>query len=254
MEVIAQTTTVTKAASTSRNGVLSAECGAPGKSMADWVGEIAKVWARGSANTFDLAKVVAVAKHRLAYGGWNQLWKSHQMPFSKRKGAMLAVIGTKLSSLNEQTFAHLPSGWSILYQLALLDSATFDQLIQDGTIHPKLTLREAKAVLGKFRGQRPKAESRKCNVKERLRKFWEFIDATLPGWSAEEREWAEEELIQMAEEIGAQGRSPDFQKASGAGQPWRSPPRRSATFDLPLIQFPPNSPVSKTFSANHRPV
>lgn len=52
-----------------REGAVQSHQATPG-SVADWVIEIKKVWARGPANTLDLAKVVAVAKARLPYGAW----------------------------------------------------------------------------------------------------------------------------------------------------------------------------------------
>src|SRR6266511_6326445 len=102
------------------------------QSNSDWVREIRKVWARGPASTLGLARVVSEARHALPRGEWTALWKARKMPFGRSKGAMLLRIWNGLSWANVQTFGHLPAGWSILYQLAKLDRATLEQLIEDG--------------------------------------------------------------------------------------------------------------------------
>src|SRR6266516_3594442 len=112
----------------------------------DWDCKITKEWSRGACSTMELARVVSAAMNRLHRGQWTRLWKSGSLPFSKRKGEMLAVIGKNLCRLNAQTFAHLPWGWSILYQLAQLDRKTFEDLVEQGAIHPRLTLQDAQLL------------------------------------------------------------------------------------------------------------
>src|SRR5206468_5530309 len=58
-------------------------------SVCDWIGQINKAWTRGAAGTLELAKVVCAARSQLMYGQWTQLWKSADMPISKRTGEML---------------------------------------------------------------------------------------------------------------------------------------------------------------------
>jgi hypothetical protein len=173
-------------------------------SISEWIVEIRKVWTLGASGTLDLARVVSAAKNRLQqhYGQWSQLWKSEQkMPLSKRTADMLAVIGAQMGGLDSQTSANLPRGWNILYCLARLDRGTLEQLIQKGFIDPKLTLREAKELVARLKGIEP--NTRKANVRERLRRFAEFIRITVSDWQPDERELATETLTQLIEEIGA---------------------------------------------------
>src|SRR5258705_13675961 len=100
--------------------------------------EIKKVWSRGAGNSIELARVIWDARRQLPFGHWEQLVKL--LPFSKRKANMLVTIGKGIYRLHEQTFAQLPTGWSVLYQLAQLDSTAFDKLLRQGVIHPNLTL------------------------------------------------------------------------------------------------------------------
>ena len=115
---------------------------------------------------------------------------------------MLAVIGDQMGGLDSQTSANLPRGWNILYHLARLDRETLEKLIQRGFIHPKLTLREAKALVAELTGKQTAAEQRKANVRERLRRFAEFVRDTVNDWESEERELATETLNHLIEQVG----------------------------------------------------
>ena len=170
-------------------------------STADWVNQINNIWARGPANTIDLATIVARARSRLPHGEWSDLCKSGRLPFSKRKGEMLAGVGVRLGWVNAQMFAHLPSGWSVLYQLSWIGRPALERFVGDGTIHPKLTLREAKELVAKFSARRPGGGSRGTNVKQRVAKFKEFVGAALKNWSPGDRKLVRRELLQIVELI-----------------------------------------------------
>jgi hypothetical protein len=184
--------------------------GAESNSVTDWAVEIKRLWAKGNAATLDLARVVSAAKNRLRqhYGQWSRLWKSEQkIPISKRTANMLAVIGDQMGALDSQTSANLPRGWNILYHLARLDRRTLELLIEQGFIHSKLTLREAKALIAELTGKQTAAEQRKANVRERLRRFAEFVRDTGSDWESDERELATRTLTRLIEEIGVAERA-----------------------------------------------
>ena len=125
------------------------------------------------------------------------------MPFGRRKGYMLLRIANGLGWANVQTFAHLPTGWSILHQLARLDRQTLEQLIQQGFIHPKLTLREAKELVARLIGKRTEARMRKASFRLWLRRSAEFVRNNKSDWNPDERELVTEELTGLIEEINA---------------------------------------------------
>jgi hypothetical protein len=134
-----------------RAGVQKSACVAT-DSVSEWIAEIKKVWARGSGNTLDLARMVSTAKNRLQrqYGQWSRLWKSEQkMPVSKSTADRLATVGDRMGWADSATSLNLPGGWNILYCLARLDRQTLELLIQQEFIHPKLTLREAKDLVAR---------------------------------------------------------------------------------------------------------
>ncbi|HEY6186024.1 MAG TPA: hypothetical protein VIW67_27520 [Terriglobales bacterium] len=169
-------------------------------SVAGWAVEINALLVQGRKSTMQLARTVHAAKARLPYGCWTAIWKSGQVPFSKRKAEMLAVIGKNLGWADVQTFAHLPSGWSILYHLARLDQAVFRTLLEQGAIHPALTLLQAKDSLAASRGLQSVA--RKPNLLRRLKRFRDFARAHLCEWAMEERDQARAELRRLSDELG----------------------------------------------------
>ena len=170
------------------------------KTVADWAGEITRFLERGKSSTLDLARTVYQAKTSLSYGQWSELFTSRGLPFGKRKAEMLVVVGREFGQLDAQTFAHLPAGWSILYQLAQLRSSDFEALIADGTIHPALTLAQAKGLVARFKG-RAKGHARRLGVKRRLRHFSDFLRQTSGDWTAKERDLVRAQLFHLALEL-----------------------------------------------------
>src|SRR5262245_60516865 len=72
-----------------------------------WAQEICSAWANGTSHTLVLARITCQAKQTMPYGAWAQMWRSGQMPFSKRKADMLVCIGRNAGGIDEQTFARL---------------------------------------------------------------------------------------------------------------------------------------------------
>ena len=159
-------------------------------SVTDWVAEIRKVWARGPASTLELARLVSAARSALPRGGWTALWKTRKMAFSRSKGAMLLGIWRGLNWATVQTFGHLPAGWSVLYELAKLDRATLERLIEEEAVKPTLTLSEAKDLVARLLGKSLKKKSPRTNLRERLRRFENFLRAILPHCSPAEKQLA----------------------------------------------------------------
>jgi hypothetical protein len=106
--------------------------------------------------------------------------------------------------VNAQTFAHLPWSWSILYHLARLDRKTFLDLVQEGVIHPRFTLQEARDLVAKCKGKSVANNSR-LNVKQRLQRFADFVRGTANDWRPQERQWAEGLLAELIEQLHSWG-------------------------------------------------
>jgi len=124
------------------------------------------------------------------------------MPFAKRTGYALLAIDAGLGWANVQTFAHLPAGWSILYELAKLDRATLERLIEAEAVKPTLTLSEAKRLVAQLLGKSPKKKSPRTGLRERLRRFENFLSAILPHCSPAEKQLARATLTRLLEQFG----------------------------------------------------
>ena len=180
-------------------------------SVSEWIVEIRKVWRLSASSTIELARVVSAAKNQLRqhYGQWTRLWKADQkMPVSKSTADQPAVIGQRMGGLDSQTSENLPRGWNILFCLAGLDRGTLVHLIQQGFIHPKLTLREAKELVARLRGKPTEARTRKANLRQWLRRSAEFVHNNVSDWEPDELELATEGLTRLIEQIRTAGGMP----------------------------------------------
>ncbi|HXR04836.1 MAG TPA: hypothetical protein VN836_09030, partial [Verrucomicrobiae bacterium] len=77
-------------------------------SLTDWIQLIHQVWIRGANRTLELSRLMNRARQSLPYGSWSRLLQSGGLPFSRRKGEMLVVVGQGVGGLNAQNSAQLP--------------------------------------------------------------------------------------------------------------------------------------------------
>jgi hypothetical protein len=175
--------------------------------LSHWIDDIKRAWGRGAANTLELASIVNQARRSLEYGQWSDLWRSSQMPFSKRKADMLVAIGEGVENLDEHISAHLPMGWNILYYLARMGRREIERLVRQGRIHSGLSIRQAKALLAAYQHQGvPKTP--RPNVKQRLDRFAGFVQKTVAEWSNQERVYARKQLRTLLKHISRQKNLP----------------------------------------------
>lgn len=167
--------------------------------LADWIGLIRQVCAQGSNSTLELARLMNRARRALPYGGWGQLWRAGSLPFSRRKGEMLVVIGECVEGLDAQNSAQLPMAWNTLYYLARLGRAIMERLIEQGRIHPGLSLHEAQTLLAQHHPARCK--SARSKLRNRLANLAAFIRLNAGSWPQAEQDFASRQLSDLAGEI-----------------------------------------------------
>jgi hypothetical protein len=136
------------------------------------------------------------------------------MPFFKRKAEMLVVIGAGLGWADANICAQLPRGWRILYCLAQLERATFEQLFRAGAVHSRLTLREARQLLATHRGVTCAEKSRTTRLRQRFARFQQFVFETMSDWTSVERKWVRGELLELIDQIGASANRTDLNHQS----------------------------------------
>ena len=175
---------------------------AAGPAPEQWSRQIRSLWAKRATNTLELARLVCQARQSLRYGAWGRMWVSWQSPFSKRTADKLVSIGRHLGGLDENNCAHLPTAWNALYWLSLLGATTVESCIKDGNIHPGMTPSEARQLLAKYRGHPESRGPKRLNLRQRLRRFGEFVLKTMNEWEPEDRNLAAKALALLLEQIG----------------------------------------------------
>jgi len=170
------------------------------RSLTTWAGMIRQAWFRGADSTLELARLMSQARASLPYGGWGQLWKTGEMPFSKRKGEKLVAIGQGLGGLDANDRSQLPSVFGALYYLAQLGQTVVEEFIWQRLILPGMSVGDARALL-----REPHSESQRKNLpagfKARLARLRAWIRAEIENWPEEQRRLVHTQLLVLANEI-----------------------------------------------------
>src|SRR5207247_1263757 len=88
------------------------------------------------------------------------------------------------------------------YHLALLDRPRLEALIAEGTIHPAITLPEAKELVARFNGK-PGIRNERRTFKGTLRHVCDLVRRRSADWTAAERDIARAKFFQVALELKA---------------------------------------------------
>jgi hypothetical protein len=162
------------------------------------IAEIRQLWAQDTIRILDVATRMEQVRRSLKHrrGAWTGLWRSRQLPFGKRKGERLAVIGQATEGLNASDSTHLPPAWNTLYCLARLGHRRLNELIDAGEVHPALRLEEAKALLARFNGK-PAPSGKASALRQRVRRFCAFVDSTWDNLTHADRQWVEASLREL---------------------------------------------------------
>ena len=123
------------------------------------------------------------------------------MPFSKSTGEDLVFIGKYLSWVNVLTLGRLPTGRTILRQLARLDRPTIESLIESEIIHPHLTLTEVTELVAQKLGGTVKRTRAKSALDRLLRRIGVCILEVRDTLQPAEQESARRRLLDYADQI-----------------------------------------------------
>jgi hypothetical protein len=176
---------------------------------ADFEERIRRLWARGRGDTLALAVEVREVRQKLRqrHGGWLELFRSGRMPFSKRQGDRLVGIA-RLAWLNGTGLSRLPRSWGSLSHLAKLPRTILEDLIAQGTVHPNLKEREARALVDGFPGQRSENRTQNPALRRRVQRFCRFVLDACEDWSPSQRQWTRDELLQLIHRLESNDRFP----------------------------------------------
>jgi hypothetical protein len=120
----------------------------------DWAVEFCRLANKAKPDTFELANAAYRARKALPRGEWSKLWRCGAVPFAKRTGEALVLIGLRFGIPNAQTSARLPTEWTILHQLARLPFSPIETLIAQKVIQPRLTYKQARDLVVTILGTR----------------------------------------------------------------------------------------------------
>lgn len=143
---------------------------------------------------------VRTTRRQLRHGQWAALFHSGRMPFSKRQADRLGGIA-RLDWLNGTSLSHLPRSWTSLHRLAQLNRSVLERLIEQGTVHPGLTLREVRELVARFNGQPRSVQSAGRGVRQRVERFRKFVLGNCAGWPPGQRQWTRDELLLLAHQL-----------------------------------------------------
>jgi hypothetical protein len=114
-----------------------------------WLIRVGNEYGKHGESAVKLGGVLVAARAELRRTAqWSAFLKSKSLPFSERKAQMLVRIHEQLATLDAQTFAGLPCGWSILNEISGLTPSVIEEHVRSGRIHPRLTLKQAKELIG----------------------------------------------------------------------------------------------------------
>ena len=200
--------------------------------LTDWIERIRRAWSCNAGHTLELAQLTSRARQSLPYGSWSRLWQSGALPFSKRKGEKLVVIGETLGGMDANNCSQLPVAWNTLYYLARLGRVEAERLIQQGRIHAGLTLREAKTLLAELHPEWRRTTPH-SKLKSRVKHFVAWLRAERENWSLPEREFVHRQLLSLAGEIRTPvGAAPARATAPVSDEPLNFPTR---SHSIPML-------------------
>ena len=195
--ILPSLTKITKAPPSRTVVPTALEVGAAPRSLTAWAGMIRQAWFRGADSTLESARLMSQARASLPYGGWGQLWKTGEMPFSKRKGEKFVAIGQGLGGLDANDRSHLPAVFGALYCLAQLGQTVVEEFIWQGLILPGMSVGDARVLLPE-RDAKSQRKNLPNGFKARLAPLKAWIRAEIGNWPEEQRKLVGAQLLALA--------------------------------------------------------
>ena len=145
------------------------------------------------------------AKEELGHGNWLAMFGAGKLKFSVRTAQRLMEIAANQVLANATSWSYLPPTCSVLNHLSHLNPQALQKGIQEGTIHPAMTLAEAKAFIATVQQkQLPRARQPKpFNPTKRLSRFSRRIFAESERWPVDQRTTLAQALRELADRIAA---------------------------------------------------
>lgn len=136
-----------------------------------WAKRIADEWQQQVTSIFLTGSLLESAKADLRPGDFMKMVKT-DLPFEQSTANKLMKIAACDHLRNSELIPNLPAKWAALHELALLTETQFEEAIRDGKIHPKMKMKDAKALRGKQPSARVAARvAAVTTLKDQVNKF-----------------------------------------------------------------------------------
>jgi hypothetical protein len=111
----------------------------------DFAKRITVEWRKIVQSILEVGRLLLAAKKKLPHGDFTKMVES-DLPFGERTAQMLMSIARHPGLTNPHMCAHLPPSWRVLYELSGLPKREFDRAVEVRSIHPEMTVEEAKGL------------------------------------------------------------------------------------------------------------
>ena len=121
-------------------------------SRAEFIERIKGLWHRSREQILSLGRALIDAKQTLAHGDFAAMIRE-DLPFGPRMAQHLMAIARD-ERLNAKTSSYLPAAAGALVELRKLHDEAFEAAVENGRIHPGLTVKNARELVQVMLGQR----------------------------------------------------------------------------------------------------
>jgi hypothetical protein len=175
-----------------------------------WVSTISKALGFSAGWLIKTGDHLIQAKAKLGHGRWTELFGRGRLSFSLRTAEVLMSIARHPSMRNSQNLASLPTSCAALSELVRVDAQVLQRGIEEGSVNPEMTARQAKSFVSAQSGADlvTPPEPVAFDSDKHLGKITRWIMKATEDWPQEDRHVLAGALKQLAEEVVAADFSP----------------------------------------------
>lgn len=160
---------------------------APMTNKRDWKfhrDRIANAWGKQVHSIIETGQALVDAKAELEHGSFEAMVQS-KLPFTKSTAHRLRVIAENEILSKMAHVPLLPPSWGTLYELTKLPDEVLIAALKDGSIHPKMERKDAKAL--RLEAKPPKPSKSKAKPKSDFIVAVDMLAAAITGMKLEQR-------------------------------------------------------------------
>jgi hypothetical protein len=171
--------------------------------LEDWIAIINQTYATAVADIIKTGQCLIRAKIELGHGHLGLLFRADRLRFSQRRAEVFMEIAKCPVLADPQHSANLPSAWSVLHILSQMPVLELMQALASGSVHPGMTLRQARHLAQKNNAPNRSVQSTPCkfNSERRLGRLADYLWREVMLWPPDRLPELAESLNGIAEDI-----------------------------------------------------